>query len=214
MASCTTHQRLMTLPNLVTLVRPVCTLPFVRLCAEIQPAAGVWLRVGVVLLFMLIVSSDVLDGWLARRRCQESSMGRILDHVCDVLFILTALTFFVSRNLAPWWLPASIAWAFALYAIDSWWRTAGQAQHALIGSRVGHLGGTLYHTTVGMVTGNLCLDGTVLSTSLMYPWFLAIALLALISGLERLMLLGCALAPQYLAGLHAESQRRSTRSEP
>jgi phosphatidylglycerophosphate synthase len=161
-------------------------LPFVLLSAQAQHPDAVGARWGTLLLYAVIVGSDALDGWLARRLHQESAVGRTLDHVCDVLFILMALGAFAVRALVPWWLPAAIAWAFVLYIVDSWRRTAGQPQRHLLGSRVGHLGGMLYYVAVGVVTIHVCTDGRWLPPGMLHGWFLGVAFLALGSGTERL----------------------------
>jgi phosphatidylglycerophosphate synthase len=206
MPTCVQHHHLDTIPNLVTMVRPVCTLPYVLCCAR-----GHW---SALCLYMAIISSDILDGWLARRLGQTSPLGRTLDHACDVLFILTALGFFASRGLAPWWLPGSIAWAFGLYVVDSWWRSGRQPQCILLTSRLGHLGGILYYVIVGVITGNLCADNTLVPPTLLYSGFQALALLALLSGIERLVLLAGGLRRRVLAGRIVRNIRQSIRSEP
>ena len=68
--------RLGTYPNLVTLLRPICTGPFVWLCVQAEPGSATWARVGAVGLFGLIAATDLLDGWLARRLgiCHSISM--------------------------------------------------------------------------------------------------------------------------------------------
>jgi phosphatidylglycerophosphate synthase len=208
------HRQLYTVPNLITLVRPVSTLPFVWLCAQTQPAHAVWPCWSALLLFVMIICSDVLDGWLARRLNQASALGRALDHICDVLFILAALGFFVSRGLVPWWLPVAIVWAFILYAVDSWCHTAGQSQRTLLASRVGHLGGILYYVTVAVVTANLCGGNRLLSPGLLHGWFLSLALLALLSGAERLWLMTRVFSDRLLAGRAAGNLHRSIHSEP
>ncbi len=55
-----------------------------------------WLRWSAVVSFVVIALSDFVDGWMARRRHQESEMGAFLDATVDkVLVILTfvALSF-------------------------------------------------------------------------------------------------------------------------
>lgn len=205
---------LYTLPNLLTLLRPVCTGPFVLLCAQAQQSAASWARWGAPLVFLLIVGSDLLDGWYARKLNQASPSGRILDHGCDVLFILSALGFFAMRGLVPWWLPAAIAWAFTLYALDSWWRTREQPQRSLVTSRLGHLSGMLNYVTVGLVTGNVCIHPTLFPPPFLNACFTVLALLALASGSERLYQ-----ALRFWRHLPpgaptAEKPDRSTRSRP
>lgn len=211
MATFSLSRRLRTVPNLVTLVRPIGTLPFVLLSTQAQHPDAVGARWGTLLLYVAIVGSDALDGWLARRLHQESDLGRTLDHICDVLFILTALGTFAARELVPWWLPAAIAWAFALYVVDSWRRTAGQPQRRLLGSRIGHLGGMLYYVAVGVVTVHLCTDGRWLPPGILQGWFLSLALLALLSGTERLYHLARSLSPASPGAPAAESPPRSGR---
>lgn len=182
-------QQLYTVPNLVTLIRVIGIPPFVLLSAEAQHPDAVWARWATLLLYGLIVGSDALDGWLARRLGQASALGRTLDHVTDVVFILTALGAFVVHGILPWWLPAAIAWAFVLYVLDSWWRTAQRPQRQLLSSRLGHLGGMLYYGTVGLVTVHVCTDGQWFSPRLLQLWCLCLTALALLSGAERLVFL-------------------------
>ncbi len=178
--------RLLTAPNVLTLLRPVCTGPFVLLCGRAYTMPDSLAGWGALGVFLVIVATDLLDGWLARRRRQESALGRTLDHGCDVLFILTALGSFVHRGLVPWWLPSAIAWSFALYVFDSWWRTATQPQPRLLTSRLGHIGGMLYYVVVGMVTCNLAIGNALVAEQVLSGCFTALALLALVSGTERL----------------------------
>ncbi|ETX03762.1 MAG: hypothetical protein ETSY2_32630, partial [Candidatus Entotheonella gemina] len=104
--------RLYTYPNVITLIRPVGTGPFLWCCLHAQANMGYGFTA--LFLFGLIAASDMLDGWMARRLHQESAFGRVLDHLCDVGFILTALGVFAWQGWGPWWLPAAIAWAFGL----------------------------------------------------------------------------------------------------
>ncbi len=176
--------RLCTYPNAITLMRPVATGPFLWCCRHAPADIGYGLAA--LLLFGLIVASDTLDGWMARRRQQESALGRVLDHVCDVSFILMALGFFVLQGWAPWWLPVAIAWAFGLYASRSWWLTVGTTGPTLIGSRLGHLGGILNYGAVGLVALDLCTGRMPWAASVLHIVFILLASLALISGLEHL----------------------------
>jgi phosphatidylglycerophosphate synthase len=182
-------RQLYTLPNLVTLLRVLALPPFVLLSARAHAPQAVWAQWGAVLLWLGIAGSDLLDGWLARRLRQTSPLGQALDHSCDVLCILTALSAFVAHGLVPWWLPAAIAWSFLLYVLDSWWRTAGRPQRQLLSSRLGHLGGIFYYLTVGGVTLQIGSDDSWFAARFLPLWYLGLALLAAFSGSERLWLL-------------------------
>jgi CDP-diacylglycerol--glycerol-3-phosphate 3-phosphatidyltransferase len=176
--------RLCTSPNAITLIRPVGTGPFIWCCLHAQ--AHIAYCFAALLLFGLIAASDMLDGWMARRRHQESAFGRVLDHLCDVGFILAALGRFAWQGWVPWWLPAAIVWAFGLYATRSWWLMAGTTGPTLIGSRLGHLGGILNYGAVGLVALDLCTGRLLGAAGLTTFVFILLASLALLSGLDHL----------------------------
>jgi cardiolipin synthase len=50
--------------------------------------------------------SDYLDGKLARRWNQISSLGRVLDPAADRLYIVSTLIGLTWREILPWWLTA------------------------------------------------------------------------------------------------------------
>ena len=180
---------LFTWPNLVTLIR-VAGAPAFVLCCH-RAAAGVTAaRWSAALLFAVIVGSDVMDGWLARRLRCSSVFGRFLDHGADIFFILFALGCFAAWGWVTWWLPAAIAWAFGLYAFDSW-RRSGELgrQRRLLGSRLGHVGGILNYAAVGGVMAGPALDLPLLPRPLGQAALIAVMGVAFVSGLERLFLL-------------------------
>jgi CDP-diacylglycerol---glycerol-3-phosphate 3-phosphatidyltransferase len=54
-------------------------------------------------LFLIAALTDILDGHLARRRDQVSTLGKFLDPVADKLLISAALIVLVEKHLAPAW---------------------------------------------------------------------------------------------------------------
>jgi phosphatidylglycerophosphate synthase len=198
------YRRLLSTPNLVTQVRPCSILPYLWLCMHRRWEA--------LVLYGVVVASDMLDGWLARRLRQESALGRTLDHVCDVGFILVTLGYFVSQALIPWWLPAAIAWSFGLYCLDSWWRRDQQLR--LLGSRLGHVGGVLYFGTVGLVTGLLVVEQAERFAPLMPAWYGCLTGVALLSGGQRLTTAWSLVKPAVSARQHRENIHQSNHSEP
>ena len=70
----TTHQ-LLTLPNIITLVRLACIPIFLWLLfVQDDRASAAWLLGG-------LGATDWVDGWVARRYGQVSELGKILDPV-------------------------------------------------------------------------------------------------------------------------------------
>jgi len=88
----------LTVPNLLSLFR-LALLP-VFLWLVLGPEADGW-AVGAL---MVIGISDYLDGALARRLNQTSTLGAILDPVADRLYILAAVLGLGLRGIVPVWL--------------------------------------------------------------------------------------------------------------
>ncbi|MFH1747497.1 MAG: CDP-alcohol phosphatidyltransferase family protein [Planctomycetota bacterium] len=78
-------------PNLVSLARMVVIVPFALALSKTQhPVTGEQARWTALGLFTILLLSDVLDGYLARRLNQRSYAGVLLDPVADYLLIATA----------------------------------------------------------------------------------------------------------------------------
>lgn len=74
--------------------------------------SGYWLALGAT----LVLLTDAVDGWLARRHDKASEFGALLDEEVDAFFLLTLCTLaFVSGHL-DWWilLPGLLRYAFLL----------------------------------------------------------------------------------------------------
>ena len=86
---------MMTLPNIITLSRIGLIPVFVGLFylqpnyLEGEPLA--WINNSLVAIFVLISSTDFLDGLLARKLNQISDLGAFLDPVADKLMVCSAL---------------------------------------------------------------------------------------------------------------------------
>jgi len=95
----------MNLPNALTLAR-IFLVPIVvavLLTVEIRYWA-VW----GASLFLAAALTDLLDGYLARRRKQVTTLGRLLDPIADKLLISSALIALVELKIAPAWMVAII----------------------------------------------------------------------------------------------------------
>lgn len=85
------------LPNQITTARlllAVVFLVFVNFYDANQPEDKRWLLDVCTVLFLVAALSDVLDGYLARARNQETSLGRVLDPFVDKVLICGAFAFF------------------------------------------------------------------------------------------------------------------------
>jgi phosphatidylglycerophosphate synthase len=103
--------------------------------------------------FAAMAASDIFDGRLARRAGAASPGGRALDHGADILFVVSALSTYAALGVTPWWVPATIAAAFATYAYDA--RYGGLAgRRPSSRSRIGHTGGVLNYALIGVLVCN------------------------------------------------------------
>jgi CDP-diacylglycerol--glycerol-3-phosphate 3-phosphatidyltransferase len=95
----------MNLPNLLTLVRIFIAplLVVVLLTRFSEDLVGLPQHIAGVSLFLFASVTDVLDGWIARRRGQVSRFGILLDPIADKLLISAALISLVENRLAPAW---------------------------------------------------------------------------------------------------------------
>ncbi|HJR63017.1 MAG TPA: CDP-alcohol phosphatidyltransferase family protein [Gemmatimonadaceae bacterium] len=79
---------ILALPNLLSLSRFPLAVAFVLW--ESAPAR--------VVLLVLAALSDLLDGWLARKREGASRLGALLDPIADKTFVLAALLVFLAGD--------------------------------------------------------------------------------------------------------------------
>lgn len=95
----------MNLPNYLTFAR-IIVVPLI-VVVLLTPVAESWLGISgyaaAVVLFIAASLTDILDGHLARRRKQVSTLGKFLDPIADKLLISAALIVLVEKHLAPSW---------------------------------------------------------------------------------------------------------------
>lgn len=90
----------MNLANFLTLVR-IFSIPFlVTVLLTTFPNKEVW---GIVV-FLLASLTDLLDGYVARRRRQVTTAGILMDPIADKLLISAAFISLVQLHLAPAWM--------------------------------------------------------------------------------------------------------------
>lgn len=95
----------MNLPNYITIGR-IVVVPFL-VVVLLTPVAEHWFGLNAyalaIIIFVIAALSDIVDGQLARRRKQVSTLGKFLDPIADKLLISAALIVLVEKHLAPSW---------------------------------------------------------------------------------------------------------------
>jgi CDP-diacylglycerol--glycerol-3-phosphate 3-phosphatidyltransferase len=87
------------LPNILTLSRILLIPVFVVLFSTPTPERSLW----AACVFVIAAVTDLLDGYLARRRSQITKLGRLLDPIADKLLILSGLVLLVGLGQVPAW---------------------------------------------------------------------------------------------------------------
>ncbi len=85
------------LPNLLTIGRILLIPVFVVLFADPTPMRS-WVA---ACIFVVAAVTDLLDGYLARRRGQVTSLGKLLDPIADKLLVLSGLILLVQFDRVP-----------------------------------------------------------------------------------------------------------------
>ncbi len=101
-------------------------------------------------LFLLICASDYYDGPVARALGLDSDVGKVLDNLADITFLLVTLTYLVRCAVVPWWIPTAIALAFSQYTLDSWLLSTKSVGVILVSNPIGHWAGILNYILTGV----------------------------------------------------------------
>jgi CDP-diacylglycerol--glycerol-3-phosphate 3-phosphatidyltransferase len=91
------------LPNAITVVRIVMAPVFFWLLLADAGADGP-MRWWAAVIFIVAISTDWVDGWLARRNGLVTDLGKILDPIADKLLTSGALVCLSILGELPWWI--------------------------------------------------------------------------------------------------------------
>lgn len=98
--------------NKLTLLRFVMVAPTVFVIADSRLVAG-------VLLYAASGITDVADGYIARRRRDETQFGVIMDPVADIITTTGVFGVLFARGLVPWWVVAVLLARYASLGLGS-----------------------------------------------------------------------------------------------
>jgi cardiolipin synthase len=86
--------RIVTVPNVISLIRLACAPLFVWLLAEDELIAA-------AALLAVLGASDWVDGWIARQFDQGSDLGKVLDPVADRILLLVGAVALLVQGSVP-----------------------------------------------------------------------------------------------------------------
>jgi cardiolipin synthase len=95
-------RRVLTVPNVISVIRLLCAPLFLWLLFEAdERAAAFWL-------LAVLGATDWVDGWIARRFDQGSAVGKVLDPVADRILLLTAAIALIIDDVVPLWVGIAV----------------------------------------------------------------------------------------------------------
>ena len=115
MANSLASRRVLTVPNALSAIRILLIPAFVILIVDPQTRLGGFLLLGAV------VSTDWVDGYVARRTGRVTELGKLLDPLADRLAMAAALVTFVVTDLLPLWAALVILVRDALVLVVAVW---------------------------------------------------------------------------------------------
>lgn len=141
-------------PSAVTTVRLALVLPLVYLVSNDLYFLG-------TILFLFSVSTDFLDGFLARRLSVSSKFGAYFDVTTDFISIFSLFVAFIPKGFCAEWVLLVIAAVFAEFFLTSRYLTK-------IYDPVGKYYGSLLFGLIGLrffLSGQLFYDGVTVSVT-------------------------------------------------
>ena len=93
-----------TLPNVLSLLRLLMIPLIIMLMVHVNDELFPYL----IITYVIAVSLDFLDGYIARKFSQETELGRIIDPMADKILVLAILITLTAKFGFPLWLAAFI----------------------------------------------------------------------------------------------------------
>ncbi len=146
-------------PNRVSLLRLLLAAPAALGVLLCPPHAGLEARTLLGGLVGVVVASDWLDGWLARRLGQATRFGVYLDPSADFYLGLVLGGCLALRGVIPLWFTGFIVWRVLALSVGGFivLRTTGFDRSRLVASRLGRatVGGTFTCLGLGVLLWTL-----------------------------------------------------------
>tara|TARA_B000000475_G_scaffold263586_1_gene250230 strand:+ start:399 stop:980 length:582 start_codon:yes stop_codon:yes gene_type:complete len=89
------------LANIISIMRVVLAVPFIFILEEHSLINSTHTAFKVFIMLFLIVLSDVLDGYVARKMNQISNFGKLLDPIADKICLVIVMVFLIFSQGLP-----------------------------------------------------------------------------------------------------------------
>jgi phosphatidylglycerophosphate synthase len=142
----------------LTLARLASIPLFLFLLVQTSRAGLQHWRISLLLLYVGIALSDVLDGWLARKAGAPSQVWGQIDAIADIAFTTSSLATAAWLGCIGLWVPAGVAALGGRFLLRNL-RRQPRRQERLIEDRAGKAAGVMYYLLVGAVAVELSIVG-------------------------------------------------------
>lgn len=137
------------LPNTITSLRILFTLPFLfTLKNVIQTGDNIFL---LSMLFILIIISDYLDGYVARKFKSTSIIGGKLDIIADSFYTLSSIFLLASLKVVPLWFPMLLVIKLLEFTLTSKITNSSSGSFIPLFDSFGKIGACITMTIPGVV---------------------------------------------------------------
>jgi CDP-diacylglycerol---glycerol-3-phosphate 3-phosphatidyltransferase len=173
MATKRTSSKVSTKPNLanrITVIR-ILLIPIfiIILCAKFQYSNYL-----AAVIYLVLVLSDLLDGYIARKRNQITAVGGMLDPLADKLLVSAALIFLIGRGVDAWMVYVILARELIITGLRSLVMSSGGSMPAKISGKLKTL------------SQNIAIIAVLISFPYSGYFMLVATLITIYSGLEYL----------------------------
>jgi CDP-diacylglycerol--glycerol-3-phosphate 3-phosphatidyltransferase len=118
--------------NRITIARILATPLFIVILCMNFRYHNYW----AALLFILLASSDLLDGYVARKYDQCTPIGAMLDPLADKLLVFAALIFLIGRGVDAWMVYVILAREFLIMGLRSLVMSGGGSMPAKVSGKL------------------------------------------------------------------------------
>lgn len=144
-------------PNSITVSRIIMTFIFLYFIIE-QFIYGKWGYMPLILVFMAICISDLIDGKLARKMRVTSVLGAKLDVFADLLYIVISYVALINLKILPLWFLVFVFLKFTEFIITSKFiKRYNNSNNVFIFDKVGRIVSALFLVIPGIACFFKCL---------------------------------------------------------
>ena len=147
------------IPNLITITRIIMSFAFIYAIVE-QFIYGQDMTVNLIILFLVICCSDLLDGKIARKMNSVSIIGAKLDVFADLLYTILSYVTLINIKILPLWFLGFICFKFTEFVMTSKFmkRNNKSLENVFVFDKIGRIVSATFFIIPGIVCIYKCFE--------------------------------------------------------